>query len=195
MNIIVNGDFSSGTTEPWKNGSGDEFVSEIKEAAGKKWAIVPATKNQILATCRQVNGNQGVPWGQHFKFTITCRAENTGLIPGVAANSGIDPVHVSKRMVFLFSAGKERFGMYADVPVKPTTYVYRFTVPSDDLSTSDLQIINWANVGGDMADVWITDVSVEREDPANIPKHGNTDTILVEVPEANEPPIKAVRIG
>lgn len=193
MELIENGNFLDGV-DRWYSLSGAIDPDRLISANNKIWLTIPGDQGHAAATVQQGMLNPTPSWGKIFKFSITCKATPTGGVQSGTAKQDNETNRLSTRVIFEFTVGAASYAMFADIPVKETTYSHVFFLEYKDPPVIQpfIEILNWPTP--DIAEVLITGVSLETGNSMSIPESGDAETITLDLPASTMPPKKAIRI-
>ncbi len=199
MNIIENGDFETGTAEPWTtiNGAASEF--EVVDFNHKNWILTNGMDGPSEGSLLQKIPGSDTSWGNDFRLTLTAKALPTG-----AVKTDNDVARLRAKLNLYFSIHfmgsiSDNIGTYAEISVRETTYSLRFKlIYSQPASHAELAIMNWGGGAWDEANILITDIRVDLVDPELDPEEPAEAVIRLDLsgvglPVLNAPRMKEVR--
>lgn len=178
MNLIENGNFESGTTDPWTNMGGGPATGVIETHDGRNWMRIPGEENFADHAIRYDFLAQQ-PWNDLFAFSITTKAVPTGGVPAQFPvtqdelprfNKDGDVFRLTARIAFWFdvfygNGDGWRTPFNIEVSVHETFMRRVFKVPLTDTPTSGrIVMANWGGGQWDIADIWITNLNLQTLD-------------------------------
>ncbi len=178
MNLIVNGNFESGTTDPWTDVGGGPPTGVIETHDGRNWMRIPGEESFGIHAIRY-NFPAQQPWHDVFAFNITTKAVPTGGVPTQSpVRQGELPcfakeeeaLRLSCRIAFWFdviyaNGGGWRTPFNIEVSVHETFMRRVFKVPLTDTPVAgQILMANWGGGKWDIADIWITNLNLQTLD-------------------------------
>lgn len=200
MNLIENGDFESGSTEPWTTMTGAPLDFEIVSGNNKKWLLTNGMDGPNHGNFQQNIPASERSWGNDFRLTLTAKAVPTGgsATDGARSDNDTDRLNGVLNLYFaIYYMGhiSDKFGTYAEVSVKEATYSIRFRqVYSEPPSHAQLTIINWGGGNWDEANILVTDIKLELVDPEMDPAESAEDARLIDLTPVGLPKVDAPRM-
>lgn len=176
MNLIKNGNFASGTSEPWTSMDGGPLDFAIVPWNNKKWLLTNGLDGPENGNFQQIIPTSGDLWGIHFRLTFTAKAIPTGGTMQNGAQSDNDTNRLTGELIAYLQLFPQLPGIWQPagsihVSVMEQTFSHRYTLKHfAPITHGRLLIVNWGSGDTDKANILITDIKLEAVDPAIDPE-------------------------